>query len=140
MTQSKDDKFTTDLSGLDIEDTISIDTCTLSDRSIGDITLTIGDLYELSDINDYVDNDTIDISSIANTTIDTAYDVNLDWATNITIDRVMFEDDMPDPQEIKRMCEEYPALEKVYENFKTVYKMVEQDWKGKTDDDEELPF
>lgn len=46
---------------------------------------------------------------------------------------VVFEDHMPDPQELKQMCEEYPALEKVYEHFKTVYKMVHQDWRGKQD-------
>lgn len=75
---------------------------------------------------------------------------NHDWVTitndntidlsGITFDRVMFEDDMPDPQELKRMCEEYPGLEKAYENFKTVYKMVEQDWRGKQDDGDQLQF
>ncbi len=53
--------------------------------------------------------------------------------SNITLDRVVFEDSMPDPEEIKRMCEEYPALDKAYENFKTIYKMVHQDWRGKQD-------
>ena len=121
MTQSKDEDFTFDVSEL----TMSGDYVVDSD------TITIN-------MNDYVA-DTIDISTITTSTIDPAYDVNLDWATNITFDRVMFEDDMPDPQTLKQMCEEYPALEKVYENFKTVYKLVEQDWKGKQDD-EELPF
>jgi hypothetical protein len=37
------------------------------------------------------------------------------------------------------MCKEYPALAKAYENFKTIYKMVHQDWKGKQKDDE-FPF
>ena len=122
MTQSKDEDFTFDISDLTISNDYVVDSDTIT-----------------INMNDYM-SDTIDISSITTTTIDTAYDVNLDWATNITFDRVMFEDEMPDPQEIKRMCEEYPALEKVYENFKTIYKMVEQDWKGKQDDDEELPF
>ena len=35
--------------------------------------------------------------------------------------------------EIESMCKEYPALAKVYENFKTVYDLVLQDWKGKKD-------
>lgn len=124
MTQSKDEDFTFDISDL----TINIGENYISDSD----TITIN-------MNDYV-GDTIDISSITTTTLDPAYDVNLDWASTITFDRVMFEDDMPDPQEIKRMCEEYPALEKAYENFKTIYTMVQQDWKGKQDDDEELPF
>jgi hypothetical protein len=37
--------------------------------------------------------------------------------------------------EIEKMCSEYPALAKVYENFKTVYDLVKQDWKGKKDAD-----
>jgi hypothetical protein len=37
--------------------------------------------------------------------------------------------------EIEKMCSEYPALAKVYENFKTVYDLVKQDWKGKQDAD-----
>ena len=124
MTQSKDDK-TFDLDDL----TISISDDYLNDSN----TITI-------DMNDYSMSsytvDTVDISSITTSTIDTTWDS----LTNITFDRVMFEDDMPNPQTLKQMCEEYPALEKVYENFKTVYKLVEQDWKGKQDDDEELPF
>ena len=128
MTQSKDkDEYTLDLTNIDG----TMDTITSTDSSIssiGDIwsdTNSIDTTYTVdsswSNISDYIiDTDTIDLS-------------------NITFDRVMFEDDMPDPQEIKRMCEEYPALEKVYENFKTVYKMVEQDWRGKQKDDE-LPF
>ena len=35
--------------------------------------------------------------------------------------------------EVESMCKEYPALAKVYENFKTVYDLVKQDWKGKKD-------
>jgi hypothetical protein len=38
--------------------------------------------------------------------------------------------------EIEKMCVEYPALAKVYENFKTVYDLVKQDWKGKKDANE----
>jgi hypothetical protein len=33
--------------------------------------------------------------------------------------------------EIEKMCSEYPALAKVYENFKTMYDLVKQDWEGK---------
>lgn len=121
MTQSKDEDITFDLSDI----TLSID----EDYILDSDTVTVN-------MNDYV-GDTIDISSITTTTIN---DSTWDTLTGITFDRVMFEDDMPDPQEIKRMCEEYPALEKVYENFKTIYKMVEQDWKGKNDNDEEFPF
>lgn len=127
MTQSKDESI------INIEE-----------LDLGDITIATGEDYLSNsdtitiNMNDYI-SDTIDISTITTTNVS---DINVsDWdvLNGITFDRVMFEDDMPDPQEIKRMCEEYPALEKVYENFKTVYKMVEQDWRGKQDDDE-LPF
>jgi len=105
--------------------------------------------------------DHIDISNIVVTTslpqspsvgdvwIDTAtmdsnvYTVNADWITidntidisNISLnDPVEFEDCMPEVAKIEVMCEDYPGLKKAYENFKTVYKMVYQDWKGRQDD------
>jgi hypothetical protein len=34
-------------------------------------------------------------------------------------------------EEIEKMCSEYPALAKVYKNFKTMYDLVKQDWEGK---------
>ena len=49
------------------------------------------------------------------------------------------------PNEVEKMCKEYPALEKVWRNFKSVYDMVKQDYEGKKkageiDDENELPF
>ena len=66
-------------------------------------------------------------------------DDNTHWADNITWEQVEFEDSMPSIAKVEDMCEEYPALAKAYENFKTIYKMVHQDWKGKQKDDE-FPF
>ena len=72
-----------------------------------------------------------------------------DWVTisdsdviwdNINVTQTLFEDTMPDPQELKEMCVEYPGLEKAYENFKAIYKMVEQDWRGKQKDQGQFPF
>jgi hypothetical protein len=101
-------------------------------------TLTIGDDFTVGDINiDSYTVDTIDISSI------TSSDFEINWnhiGNNITLEPTMWEDCMPDPQKLKKMCEHYPALEKVYENFKTVYSMVEQDWKGNHDDEDDIPF
>ena len=79
---------------------------------------------------------TIDISSL---TVDTI-DIDLDNITINHIDPVEFEDTMPDLYKIKSMCEDYPALEKAYEKFKTIYKMVHQDWKGKQDEQDSFPF
>ena len=38
---------------------------------------------------------------------------------------------MPSVAKVEDMCNDYPALEKAYENFKTIYSLVHQDWKGK---------
>lgn len=40
-------------------------------------------------------------------------------------------DTLPDLDKVEEMCREYPGLDKAFENFKTVYKMIEQDWLGK---------
>jgi hypothetical protein len=55
--------------------------------------------------------------------------INVDWL-----------DTRIDPDEIERMCKEYPALEKTWRNFKATYDLVKQDWKGKQDGEDELPF
>lgn len=80
-------------------------------------------------------------------TLDTTFNYNYDtintsyWSDannavfsidGITLDSsyVEFEDTMPEVAKIEDMCKEYPALEKAYENFKTMYKLVHQDWVG----------
>ena len=129
MTQSKDkDEYTLDLTNIDG----TVDTITITNNNIS----SIGDIWIDTNSMDTTYNVDSSWTSIGDIITDVTGEIDL---SRITFDRVMFEDDMPDPQEIKRMCEEYPALEKVYENFKTVYKMVEQDWRGKQKDDE-LPF
>ena len=48
-----------------------------------------------------------------------------------------------DPQQVENMCEEYPALQKVWRNFKSLYDMTLQDYKGKQkagELDDEIPF
>ena len=57
---------------------------------------------------------------------------------NIISEPVEFEDQMPSVAKVEDMCREYPALEKAYETFKTVYKLVHQDWQGKQDDQDSL--
>lgn len=37
----------------------------------------------------------------------------------------------PDFYEVESMCKEYPALEKAFENFKTIYEMVKDDYASK---------
>jgi len=115
-------------------DDISIDlsSCITITKSIDS---SIGDLY-------------IDTSSMTTN----VYTNSHDWITitgdsgsidlnNITIiEPVEFEDEMPSVAKIEDMCSEYPALEKAYENFKTIYKMVHQDWRGKQDADKDTLF
>jgi len=71
-------------------------------------------------------------------TIDTSTnisDITSDW---------IFTNNSIDPSEVERMCKEYPALEKVWRNFKSVYDMVKQDYEGKKKageiDEDDIPF
>jgi len=139
MTQSKQPDFEStvnieelDLSGIMEDDTITID---FND------TYSTTTAYPLTDANGDI---TITGVNSGPFTISGTDTIDLDWLKddNFTLDLnpTMWEDCMPDPQKLKKMCEQYPALEKAYENFKTVYSMVEQDWKGNHEDDDDIPF
>ena len=75
------------------------------------------------------------IGDISFNTMDNTVSIHngTDWIdlNSISIENIVFENTMPDLVELNRMCEEYPGLEKAYENFRAIYKMVEQDWLGK---------
>tara|TARA_X000001036_G_scaffold428252_1_gene457811 strand:- start:98 stop:457 length:360 start_codon:yes stop_codon:yes gene_type:complete len=86
--------------------------------------------YDFSNLIDD-DSNTITINSSTLTT-DPTYTVNLDSISTCTADLI----DLPEVysiDQIKEMCIEYPALSKAYDNFRTIYEMVLQDWKGKQD-------
>lgn len=54
-----------------------------------------------------------------------------------------FVDTMPGIERVQKMCKEYPALSKAYEQFKLIYKMTEQDYKGRLKErgiDDDVPF
>lgn len=106
------------------------ETITITSASDSDYTFDIDDLTV----------DTIDIGSITSSTVSTITLDDTHWADSITWEQTEFEDTMPSIAKVEDMCKDYPALDKAYENFKTIYKMVHQDWKGKNDKDEELPF
>ena len=106
--------------------------------------IVIGDTDGTFILDDYVSGDTItvDVSSISGLTTNTT---TLDWESvepySITLNEpVEFEDNMPNVAKVEDMCNDYPALRKAYENFKTIYAMVHQDWQGRQDDDDALPF
>jgi hypothetical protein len=111
------------------EDTITISSAMSSDS---EYTFDIADLT----VN------TIDISDITYSTTNTGTITLEDthWTDSITWEQVEFEDHMPSVAKVEDMCKDYPALAQAYENFKTIYTLVHQDWKGKNDKDEELPF
>jgi len=105
--------------------------CVLTNtNSNSTITINTTDTLDL-DIDHYYGH-TIDVSSMTTSTIDTGdlflSDIN-DFEISITEPKD-FITHMPDLHEIETMCKYYPALEKAYENFKTIYNMVRQDYVG----------
>jgi hypothetical protein len=114
MTQSKDDTITIDLSDYTMDSNSSFITSSSIDSSY---TITSSSI------------DTVDISNIVYND-----NISFDW-DNISITPTLWKEALPDVDTVNAMCNDYPALAKAYENFKTVYKLVEQDYKGKQEDD-----
>ena len=114
MTQSKDDTITIDLSDYTMDSNSSFITSSSIDSSYT-ITSSSIDTVNISDILSSDDN------------------ITFDW-DNISITPTLWKEALPDVDTVNAMCNEYPALAKAYENFKTVYKLVEQDYKGKKED------
>ena len=110
-----------------IGNTLSVDLYNHGVHNVGDITLNTDGVQVYSTNHDWI--------SIGDLTVDT---IDIDSLT--IIEPVEFEDHMPDVSKIEDMCRDYPALEKAYENFKTIYKMVHQDWQGRQDAENEPPF
>lgn len=119
MTQSKDDNDIVILTGSSDPYNITFDDSMVSTTTISTSDLTITD----SDYTFTLD-DTINIDNIiSGTTVNTGF--GTEWI-----------DHLPAMSVVQDMCKHYPALEKALENFKTVYKMVEQDYKGNHQDND----
>ena len=77
-------------------------------------------------------------------TNDGTFTVDLGDYTTDTIDISWIYNNMNiDIQEVECMCKQYPSLEKVWRNFKSVYDMVKQDYEGKKkagEIDDDIPF
>ena len=106
--------------------------------TIKDLELNLKDLEAKS--SDYI---TIDISDTTYSDTTFTVDSTLDWsntgAYTVSLDpEVEFENCMPSAHRINEMCKHYPALDKAWTNFKTIYKMVDQDYRGNFEDD--IPF
>ena len=129
MTQSnKNDSFTIDVSDLKLDDILD---------TTGDVTINLGDTYGATTTfwsNGTSGTDTISVTD-GTFTVDTN---SADWLNNVYIN-----DTRISPEEIEKMCKEYPGLEKVWRNFKSVYDMCKQDFEGKKkagEIDDDIPF
>ena len=137
MTQSKDDTFTIDISDLKLDDIL--DTSDNITLDLGDINMGTTTTYwagdSVTDITMSTGDGTFTLTSNDTITIDGHNtEFNTDWIYNYN---------QIDPDKVERMCKQYPALEKVWRNFKNVYDMVKQDYEGKKkagEIDEDLPF
>jgi len=83
-------------------------------------------LDSITTISGIYDTPTVDISDILSSDDQISFDFD-----NIKIVPTLWKEALPDLYTVNDMCEQYPALAKAYENFQTVYKLVEQDYKGK---------
>ena len=129
MTQSKD------------ESTINLDELGLGGLIMEDDTITINldDTYGTTTTywaGDSITDITVNGVSDGTFTIDTSTmdTVGLDW---------IYERHSLSISEVEKMCNEYPALEKTWRNFKSMYDMVKQDYQGKKDAgeiDDDIPF
>jgi len=113
MTQSKDDTITIDMSNMNTDGSF------ITSSNLDSITTISGISIDTINISDY--------------TTSTDGQISFDW-DNISIVPTLWTETLPDVDTVNAMCNEYPALAKAYENFKTVYKLVEQDYKGKEED------
>jgi len=103
--------------------------------SINDLELNLPELENTSDAVTITLGDTTFSDSVYTT------DTGSEYTFNVYGEEKEFEQTMPSVHKINNMCKHYPALAKAYENFKTIYKMVDQDYKGNHEEaDNEIPF
>jgi len=131
MTQSKDENTVTLTLGDFMEDEDNTVTINLDETYGTSTTYWAGD--SVTDI-------TFDSNASDDTfTIDTNNTINIgDWNLSGDFGAISI-----NPSEVERMCKEYPALEKVWRNFKAVYDMIKQDYEGKKkagEIDDDIPF
>ena len=116
MTQSNkvNDTITVDLSDYTMDSNSSF----ISSSNLDSITTISG-----------ISTGTVNISDILSSDDNITFDYD-----NLKIVPTLWKEALPDLYTVNDMCEQYPALAKAYENFQTVYKLVEQDYKGKKED------
>ena len=130
MTQSKDNTITIDLSDYDNEDFV---TDTGTDYTFNVSTNTNGSVITSSNLDSITTISGISTSTGSTYRVDDQISFNFD---DILITPTLWTETLPDVDTVNDMCNKYPALAKAYENFQTVYKLVEQDYKGKKEDED----
>tara|TARA_B100000900_G_scaffold306924_1_gene265547 strand:+ start:3928 stop:4296 length:369 start_codon:yes stop_codon:yes gene_type:complete len=120
----------------DHAETVHITTEDLIDSDV-QVTTTYDPLYDI-DLTSISSTDTITIDTNTVDTLLTGEDQVYTLTGYNT--PVVFEDIMPEVSKVEDMCNEYPALQKAYENFKSIYAMVHQDYVGNRKNEEEVPF
>ena len=71
--------------------------------------------------------------NMSDITIGTDNTITLDPGSSGEVYNIL--DNFIDPDRVEKMCKEYPALKKSWENFHAIYKMVDQDYKGNYEGD-----
>ena len=86
---------------------------------------------------------TVDTSYVNDTGGEFVFNINQEQDEVVVYEDVVFADTLPDIHRVEEMCKIYPALAKAYEQFKLIYKMIEQDYKGKLKEEgfeDDVPF
>jgi len=92
----------------------------------------------LDDIVDTSNTITIDTSAYVS---DYTITDSMDSQFTVSVDNLSWDfGNKIDPDRVEKMCEHYPALRKAWENFQAIYKMVDQDYKGNIEPEDEIPF
>jgi|SaaInlStandDraft_1057018.scaffolds.fasta_scaffold49591_4 hypothetical protein len=95
-------------------------------------------------------NNTITITNIDSTDLTCTIDTGSEYTFNVEgngwgqeIEYPNFNDvisSLIDPSRVETMCDHYPGLRKAWNNFYSIYKMVDQDYKGNYEYDDEVPL
>tara|TARA_B100001057_G_scaffold371212_1_gene375258 strand:- start:847 stop:1206 length:360 start_codon:yes stop_codon:yes gene_type:complete len=82
----------------------------------------------------------LDLTDVNDSGSEFTYNMPSECILSEDIPQVDFDNSMPSIYKINDMCKHYPALAKAYENFRTIYKMVDQDYKGNHEDKDDTSW
>ena len=124
----------------DIVDTI-VNLNGIDDTDSGFITINLDETMGATTAYPYSGVDTLTITSDG----DYSFDFSSIDLGSLTFEKTVWQDSLPEMSDVETMCQHYPGLKKAFENFKTAYKLVEQDYRGKLESgeiekDDGVPF